>query len=233
MELIRYLEANFWTREQLLAHCAIDAEQLVRLQRARMMPQPSYRLRLDLGCQSFFGEHAEQVVADYYARGYASWLGVVCALESEDDARALFCRRYRARLARLGEDGLLPRDAAFAGHARLHDEWQGFLDGTYGLCTVSGLPEDIAAKEAAIALICELSGSGCAPGEAAHARLRRAVDLLDRVVARFGPHEVERSSRRRYVDAIRAAYGFTHPASASPSTNPPCPQSRSPAGPAS
>jgi hypothetical protein len=233
MELIRYLDTFFWTREQLLAHCAIDAQQLARLQRARMMPGPCYRLRLDIGCQSFFGEHAEQVAADYYARGYASWLGAVAALECEDDARELFFRRYRAQLGRLGAGDLLPRDPAFAGEARLHDEWQGFLDGTYGLCTLSGLPEDIAAKEAAIALIRELSGSGGTLDDAARDLLRRAVDLLDRVVARFAPHEVERSSRRRYVDAMRAAHGFMPPASASPSTGQPCPRSQCPAGQAS
>jgi hypothetical protein len=233
MELIRYLETFFWTREQLLAHCAIDAGRLAQLQRKRMMPEPAYRLRLDLGCQSFFGEHTEQVVADYYARGYASWLGAVSALEQEDDARALFFRRYRAQVARLGEEGLLPRGPAFAGEEHLQNEWQGFLDGTYGLCTVSGLPEDIATKEAATALLRELSGSGEPPDEAARALLRRAVDLLDRSAARFAPHEVERSSRRRYVDAMRAAHGFTPPASASPSTGQPCLRSQCPAGPAS
>jgi hypothetical protein len=233
MELIRYLEAFFWTREQLLAHCAIGAGQLAQLQRKRMMPQPSYRLRLDLGCQSFFGEHAEQVVADYYARGYASWLGVVSALEREDEARTLFFRRYRAQIAQLGEGGLLPRDPTFAGTQHLGNEWQGFLDGTYGLCTVSGLPEDIAAKEAATALIRELSGSGETPDDGARALLRRAVDLLDRSAARFAPHEVERSSRRRYVDTMRVAHGFMPPASASPSTGQPCLRSRCPAGRAS
>jgi hypothetical protein len=232
MELIRYLERFFWTREQLLAHCAIDAALLAHLQRARVMPQPSYRLRLDLGCQSFFGDHEEQVAVDYYAKGCASWLGLVSPLKGEAEARELFFQRYRVRLERLRADGVAPSDPAFGGDAQLHDEWKGFLDGTYGLCTVSGLPDDIAAKEAAIAVIRELTGTGT-PDDAARAALRRAVDLLDSVAAPFAPHEAARSSRRRYVDEMRAAYGFMPPASASPSTGQPCLQSRCPAGPAS
>jgi hypothetical protein len=37
-------------------------------------------------------------------------------------------------------------------------------------------------------------------------RLAGAVDLLDAASAPFAPHEVARSSRRRYVDEVRAAW---------------------------
>lgn len=62
---------------------------------------------------------------------------------------------------------------------------------------MSGLPEDIAAKELAIALIREADG---------RARLRRCVDLLDSVSSPFAPHEVARSSRHRYVDEMRRVH---------------------------
>jgi hypothetical protein len=207
MELIRYLERHFFTREQLLARSATNAAQLERLHLARVMPQPSYRLRLDLGCDSFFGPHVEQVAADYYAKGYAAWLGQVATLGDEDSARALFSQRYRARLAQLAASGLVPDDPAFATDRHLQAEWMAFLDGTYGLCTVSGLPEDVAAKEAAISVIRDTNAGGVVNG-AALERLRRAVDLLDSVSAAFAPHEVARSSRRRYVDGMRAAHGL-------------------------
>jgi hypothetical protein len=206
MELIRYLERHFLTREQLLARCAIDAAQLERLQQARLMPQPSYRLRLDLGCDSFFGPHAEQVAVDYYAKGCPAWLGLAATFSGEEQARTVFFQRYRARLEQFATAGVVPNDPAFASDTQLQAEWSAFLDGTYGLCTVSGLPEDIAAKEAAIAVIREVTEMAAA-GDAWRARLRAAVDLLDSVAAPFAPHEVARSSRRRYVDEVRAAYG--------------------------
>jgi hypothetical protein len=74
---------------------------------------------------------------------------------------------------------------------------------------VSGLPEEIAAKEVAIAAIRELDADrNRSQTEADRARLRNAVDLLDRASSPFAPHEVARSSRRRYVDDMRAAYGL-------------------------
>lgn len=205
MDLIRYLEQHFYTREQLLERCALDTAQLERLQRDRLMPQPSYRLRLDLGCDSFFGAHSESVAVDYYAQGCASWLALATIFEHEAAARSHFTQRYRDRLAQLAADGIAPASPAFADEAHLQAEWEAFLNGTYGLCSRSGLPEDIAAKEAATAVIRELTEGG-ELDENQRARLRKAVDLLDHAAAPFAPHEVARSSRRRYVDGVRSSY---------------------------
>jgi aminoglycoside/choline kinase family phosphotransferase len=120
----------------------------------------------------------------------------------------VFAERYRRRLAQLGDENLCTNVEALAADAHIAVEWGHFLDGTYGLCTRSGLPEDIAAKEAAIVLIRELSSQGGAQelGDEQRKRLAAAVDLLDAASAPFAPHEVARSSRRRYVDEIRAAW---------------------------
>jgi hypothetical protein len=168
------------------------------------MPRPSYRLRIDVGCESFFGAHTEQVAVDYYAEGYAAWLALATIFAGEDEARSHFIQRYRARLVQLAADGIAPGSTAFGDDAHLRAEWEAFLQGTYGLCSASGLPEDIAAKEAATAVIRELTEAGDADRDL----LRKAVDLLDRAAAPFAPHEVARSSRRRYVDEVRASYGL-------------------------
>lgn len=198
MELIHYLNEHFLTRAQLLARCAIEPDQLQQWQARRMMPRASYRLRLDILCDSFFGEHREQVAPEFYAKGCVAWAEVLRPLDGEPDAFAVFARRYRARLGQLAATELgCPDQLATDGH--LAAEWTAFLDGTYGLCTVSGLPEDIAAKELAIALIRKADG---------RAPLRRCVDLLDAVSSPFAPHEVARSSRHRYVDEMRRVHGL-------------------------
>lgn len=198
MDLIHYLNKHFLTHAQLLARCAIEPDQLRQWQERRMMPRSSYRLRLDILCVSFFGEHREEVAAEFYAKGCVAWAEVLRPLGSEGEAFAVFARRYRARLDQLAATGLgCPDRLATDGH--LAAEWAAFLDGTYGLCTVSGLPEDIAAKELAIALIRETDDP---------AQLRRCVDLLDAVSSPFAPHEVARSSRHRYVDEMRRVHGL-------------------------
>lgn len=207
MELIQYLNLHFFTTGQLLERCGIDGAQLARLQQQRIMPGPSYRLRLDIGCDSFFGPHTEQVAVDYYSKGCAAWLEQTAGLHDEASVRELFMDRYSKRLGELAASGIAPSEPSFANAERLGQEWNAFLDGIYGLCTVSGLPEDIAAKEASIAVIRELTEGG-EMNASGLARLRLAVDMLDSVGAKFAPHEAPRSSRRRYVDGVRAAYGL-------------------------
>jgi hypothetical protein len=208
MNLIDYLTQTFLTREQLLARTGIDGARLDALQARGMMPRPSYRLRLALACDSFFGAHEECCASDWYAQGYVAWAGLLGALDEPRQAYRVFAERYRRRLAQLGDENLCTNVEALAADAHIAAEWGHFLDGTYGLCTRSGLPEDIAAKEAAIVLIRELTSQGGAQGlgDAQRKRLAAAVDLLDAASAPFAPHEVARSSRRRYVDEIRAAW---------------------------
>jgi hypothetical protein len=208
MNLIDYLNRHFLTREQLLARTGMDGARLAALQERGMMPRPSYRLRLELACDSFFGRHDECHAIDWYAQGYVAWAGLLDALDDPRQAFHVFADRYRRRLAQLADDNLCTVGGELAADAHIAAEWGHFLDGTYGLCTRSGLPEDIAAKEAAIAVIRELtpreSGQGLA--DEGRRRLAAAVDLLDAASAPFAPHEVARSSRRRYVDDVRATW---------------------------
>lgn len=210
MKLIDYLQQHFLTREQLLAHSCVTGARLDEWQARGMMPRPSYRLQLHLACDSFFGQHEEQHAIDWYARGYVAWVGLLDALDGPRQAYAVFGERYRRRLAQLVADDLLADAHALADEAHIAAEWTHFLDGTYGLCTRAGLPEEIAAKEAAIVTLRALTAAGArqALDDGERVRLAAAVDLLDRVSAPFAPHELARSSRRRWVDGVRKVYGL-------------------------
>ncbi|MCS0613651.1 DUF6058 family natural product biosynthesis protein [Massilia kyonggiensis] len=190
MELIDYLRTHFLTREQLLAACATDTAHLDAFAAAGTMPAPSYRLRVRIDCASFFGDHAETHALDWFAKGDVEWLRML--LEGEPDPYARFAARYRAALDALPLRGLEATDA------HLRSEWQHFLAGTYGLCTRTGLPEDIAAKELAIHVIRTLTDDGRPLDAGERERLAEARDLLDRASSPFAPHERARSSRARY-----------------------------------
>lgn len=196
MELIRYLEHHYLSEEQLLCASGLSAAELADLQARRLMPQPSYTLRLEVSCDSYFGMHAEQTAARYHARGNVDWAGTVRALAREDDGFRIFSERYLARLEALG---------GAAHRPDLREEWRHFLGGTYGLCTRTGLPEDIAAKELAAAAIRSLTAHGLAAlDEAQRERLLAAIDLLDLASSPFAPHERARSSRHSLIDTLRA-----------------------------
>ena len=206
MELIAYLDTHFLTRARLLDAAGIDAGRLDALIAQERMPHPSYRLKWDVTCTSYFGAHEDGARVDYFARGYVAWIGTLPA--APDDAFDVFARRYRAALAALPLRALDPRPDA-GSDAHLRAEWRDFLAGTYGLCTRSGLPEDIAAKELATRVIDALTAARPPLAAADLATLRAATDLLDAASSPFAPHERARSSRRRLVDDVRAAYGLT------------------------
>jgi hypothetical protein len=188
----------------------VDEARLAALQAAGMMPAASYTLDLAGACDSFFGPHEARERVEYHAKGYVSWLGSLACCETPEQAYALFARRYRARVAGLLADGHAPADDKLhAGlDAHIGQEWASFSNGIYGLCTRSGLPEDIAAKELAVMVINELTANTTRADldDEARRRLARAVDLLDAASAPFAPHERARSSRHRLVDGLRAAY---------------------------
>lgn len=190
MELIDYLHTHFLTRAQLLAACATDGAHLDAFTAAGTMPAPSYRLQVRIDCASYFGDYKEAHALDWYATGYVEWLRML--LEGDHDPYARFAARYRAALADLPQSDVLATDA------HLRSEWQHFLAGTYGLCTRSGLPEDIAAKELAINVIRTLTDDGRTLDAEERERLAQARDLLDRASSLFAPHERARSSRTRY-----------------------------------
>ncbi len=210
MELIRYLNANFFSQKQLLAVSGLGAAELADLQSRAMMPAPSYKLLTDVECESYFGHHAEQARVEYYAKGYASWIGSLQALASEADSMRVFSERYRARLHQLSQVGMSSAHVRF--HAGLDEhlveEWRHFLAGTYGLCTRTGLPEDIASKAVAAAIIEDIIENTSVQALTPRARvcLTLAVDLLDTASTQFAPHEKARSSRHRLIDTVRADY---------------------------
>jgi hypothetical protein len=194
MHLTTYLNRHF------LEASSIDGVLLAGLQQRGMAPAPAYRLRIAIECDSFFGAHSESCDAHYYASGTPAWLADVAGLPDGAAAYALFAQRYRDRVAALG--------AAARSEEYLIEEWRHFLEGTYGLCSRDGLPETIADKEVAAANIKGLLDKG---GEQVLTAdellyLRHWVNVLDRASAPFAPHEVARSSRRRLIDEVRAAY---------------------------
>ena len=208
MNLLDYLQQYFLSRAELVRAASIDDATLADLQARGAVPQPSYLLKMDIDCTSFFGRHAEHALQQYYAVGCVAWIAAISGASASP--YQVFADRYRASLDALRADGIVSGDVKLnAGLGEyLKTEWAYFLDGTYGLCTRTGLPEQIAAKEVAVAIIKEmtenLAGRVLSPGE--RRRLARAVDLLDAASAPFAPHEVERSSRRRLVTDVRAAY---------------------------
>jgi len=207
MQLINYLNKHFLTKDDLLTLSATSESEFELLQNNKLMPACSYKLAVSTNCNSFFGEHNEQQKVEYYAKGYSSWLGILHSIKESDDVFLIFSKRYKQKLIELKLQGIVSKDnkvnAGIDQH--INEEWQHFINGTYGLCTKSGLPEDIASKEVAILIINELTVNDHLFDDDL-VRLTQAVNLLDSASALFAPHERENSSRERLVNKVRRKY---------------------------
>jgi len=207
LELIKYLNDNFVTLPQLLESTKMAELEFRRYQEAQLMPKASYVLNLSLNCDSFFGLHYETHAVEYYAKGYASWLGIVRSLQEPDCIYAEFSRRYTSAIELLKAQGHRSDHPKVGASLPAHiaEEWRHFINGIYGLCTKSGLPEDIAAKEFAISQINELTEHDSLSGSEVE-KLQIAVNLLDAASSAFAPHERLKSSRQRLVNEVRRLY---------------------------
>ncbi|MGO2129492.1 MAG: DUF6058 family natural product biosynthesis protein [Pseudoalteromonas prydzensis] len=207
MELIKYLNEHFYTKQELLDLSKTNEQTLREYQENNLMPQCSYKVNLELKSDSFFGPYNNEQEIEYYAKGYVSWLGIIQSLNSRDAIYSVFATRYKAALDNLNKQGHCSSDAKITSDLNNHlkDEWAYFLNGIYGLCTKSGLPEDIAAKELSILEINELLAFKELTDEQLN-RLSSAVNLLDSASSLFAPHERLKSSRHRLINEVRRKY---------------------------
>ena len=207
MELIKYLNDHFFTKQELLDISKVTEQDLLKYQENGLMPKCSYRLSLNLKSDSFFGLHNNEQEIEYYSKGYSSWLGIIQLSNSADTVYAIFASRYELAIENLRDKGHSTGSPKVTTELDNHikEEWNHFLNGIYGLCTKSGLPEDIAAKEFSILEINELLELNELTSEQI-SKLTVAVNLLDSASSLFAPHERLQSSRHRLVNEVRRKY---------------------------
>ncbi|MFS1525650.1 DUF6058 family natural product biosynthesis protein [Microbulbifer sp. 2304DJ12-6] len=210
MELVRYFFDNFYTKNQLLDKANVDEGRLLELQNLEVMPRASYSLEISIQCDSFFGAYEASENSEFYSKGYLSWVNILLSLEKVEDAKKIFKDRYCQQLESLREDGIYSNSPKLNSELELtlDSEWKYFLDGTYGLCTKNGLPEQIASKEIAILIASDFLDCDLIEDQS-RKKLIKIIDLLDDVSSYFAPHERESSSRQKYINELRLRYDLT------------------------
>lgn len=220
MDSYTYITSHFLTYEELEKRSGFDRSHIDAMIEAGCLPGPAYKIQASLSISSFFGEYPESEEVLYFPESHVAKIKSIGAMEPplEDMAKLLrheFEEIYRAILEQqqayqYGLGNLFSKHNIVEGSAAetfLDSEWRHYLDGTYGVCTRSASFEEIALKEVMIAKIKTLTAriEQAATGSLLKA-LREAVGQLDNVSAPFAPHEVTRSSRGKWIDAVREQY---------------------------
>mgnify|MGYP000716477482 CR=1 FL=1 len=83
----------------------------------------------------------------------------------------------------------------------LAKEWNHYLNGIYGICTLNATPEEIVEKEVAVKrLIHFIDSTKQNDWRPKQSELKEIVAAFDQVSSRFAPYQRESSSRGKYVD---------------------------------
>lgn len=213
--LLNYLYTHFCERSDFCATAQISSECLAELEAAKLVPKASYIVQVDLAATSFVAQHNEQKTYSFYRKEQLDWLAEIDAenINTEAAARTKFDTQYNAAIelflqSKLGKNiaNIFPKSQwNLSDYA---DTWVHFTNGTYGLCTTTGLPNEIFKKHIYIRFI-EFITAANQPHEIPNNilnLLKQAVNALDEIEADFAPHEVALSSRQRCIINIKEQY---------------------------
>lgn len=214
--LLNYIYQHYYERAEFCAAAQMDTAELARLEQANLIPKASYILDIELCAKSFVAEHQEKQSYEFYLKGQLEWLVQIANknISTENAARHYFEAQYNAAIevflaSELGQEiaTLYPQTAwKLSDYSEI---WQHFLDGTYGLCTRTGLPREIFLKHIYIRFI-EFITAANQPAELTpklKSLLSAVVDDLDKnIESNFAAHEVAKSSRQRCIINVRKEY---------------------------
>jgi len=215
-----YIEKNFLTLEDLSEATSVSAVEIGNMINSACLPGPAYEIDIVSKIRSVFGEHEQSSTRAYFPKSHIEKIKAFLAAGVSYETSAAkeqknFQLTYAKKIEESGADkfglaNFFQADGTVGGEPLeifLQAEWQHYLDGTYGLCTRNATADEIACKEVMIAKIKYLTKQYDQEHEPALlAPLAEAVDVLDAVSAPFAPHEIARSSRGLYIDAVRKKY---------------------------
>jgi Family of unknown function (DUF6058) len=217
----QYLQQHYCTLQYLLKTCDLSEAEFFAYVIGRCLPQHSYEWQEKSVVNSFLGkaEWVCETVLYYHPRHVLLLHDLITwhrYMSFEDMAKALqenFNVHYVAKLKELDafSDVLSDMVDNPAGLDKfLESEWQGYLDGIYGLCTNDPTPENIATKEISLRRIRLITADGSKAGLTATEKeqLRQAIQTVDPVLSSFAPYERAQSSREKWLDAMVAKYAL-------------------------
>lgn len=215
--LLNYLYDCYYETTQFCTAAQIDQVRLKELGVARIIPDASYIVDVELNSESFVAKHREAQQHKFYLKGHVEWVAQISDknISTENAARHYFETQYNLAIdeflaSELGEKivNIYPRSKwSLSDYS---ETWQHFLDGTYGLCTRTGLPREIFLKHIYIRFI-EFVTAANQPKNISSDLLDllgEAVEALDKVESDFAPHEVRQSSRQRCIIDIKKEYSL-------------------------
>lgn len=215
--LLNYLYQEYLETSEFCKLANIQPAELSSLQKAKIMPNASYNLDINLHAKSYVAQKIENKCYQFYRKSQLIWLTIIDQrnILTEEAAQQYFKTQYEMAVAdfllsELAKNVCKNYPQSQWGLSPIDETWQHFLDGTYGLCTRSGMPNEIFLKQIYVRYIDFLNQKYTPNTMGTELRivLSKAVNALDKVESDFAPHEVAHSSRQRCITNIKKDYSL-------------------------
>ena len=216
-KVLKYLSENYVTIEQLALATSISCDELESMVAAEIIPCASYRFLSKAQIFSNLSERWEDVETkeiQFYPLGIIKWVKMAVGYYREQANGEIYLK-FEEEFIR----ALVKRPANVYGFSDLFSpelcleraklearkKWMSMMRGIFGICIKGEISADaIVRKGIAVERVAKLTDDGAKVHleESNRALLVEALMEFDQIVSNFGPHDWERSSRKRLFDDL-------------------------------
>ena len=201
---LKYLKENFHSLDSLAERSGVSKEAIQKYIEKELLPKASYVLRQKSEITSPLGDsHSFEDKVLYFPKSYVSLVRKLNGKNS-DENKDVFIAKMKNHLLnhpkkKFAYDNTESNSEKLDGE--LAKEWNHYLNGIYGICTLNATPEEIVEKEVAVKrLIHFIDSTKQNDWRPKQSELKEIVAAFDQVSSRFAPYQRESSSRGKYVD---------------------------------
>ncbi|CAM1372794.1 DUF6058 family natural product biosynthesis protein [Tenacibaculum xiamenense] len=209
---LEYIEENYIELRDLCSQCEISKEELAQLTENKLIPKNSYEVKSTHVISSPLGDETVLTeIKKYYHKSIVDLIDKNRRLnnmvEFREDFKHQFIDSFKKHKNKFAYGGIVD-DNGNIDEKKLDDafeeEWQYYLQGIYGICTLNNSPQEIARKEIAVKRLInfiEVHGEG-AVNEELKLELKEINDDFNAVSNLFAPYQRKTSSRGKYLDKM-------------------------------
>jgi len=202
---LKYLNENFLSLDELAEESGIQKETIKSYIKEKLIPNASYELRQTSRISSPLGDN--HIVEDTILYFPKSYVDLVKRIRNNDpeEMKQVFIEKMKRHLLDHQEKEFAYKNAVSIPDSldeELEKEWNHYLNGIYGICTLNATPEEIIEKEVAVKKLISFLETCENRGEikSKESELRQIISEYDQVSSLFAPYQRESSSRGKYVD---------------------------------
>jgi hypothetical protein len=210
---IKYIEDNFIELNELCKISEISSQELNTLIENELIPNSSYEINATYKINSPLGdEKTISEVKKYYPKSVIALIqknkNLISSSEFKESLKKEFINSFiNNNNNRFGYDNITEEDGTVNMdklNSVFEQEWQYYLQGIYGICTLNGTGAEIAKKEIAVKRLIDFNEK-CGTEKLSDSN-KKTLTLLNNefneVSNLFAPYQRVKSSRGKYLDKI-------------------------------